>query len=68
MPPDPGRQLDLQGTLVEKIIQDHLGDLEKRKYPNIAKDLNVTPQEVMEASQIDHPRTGTETRQTLPFR
>ncbi len=45
------RQLDLQGTLVEKIIQDHLGDLEKRKYPNIAKDLNVTPQEVMEASQ-----------------
>src|ERR1700690_319118 len=38
------RQLDLQGTLVEKIIQDHLGDLEKRKYLNIAKDLNVTPQ------------------------
>lgn len=46
------RQLDLQGTLVEKIIQDHLGDLEKRKYPSIAKALNVTPQEVMEASQI----------------
>ena len=46
------RQLDLQGTLVEKIIQDHLGDLEKRKYPGIAKALNVTPQEVMEASQI----------------
>ncbi len=46
------RQLDLQGTLVEKIIEDHLGDLEKRKYPNIAKALNVTPQEVMEASHI----------------
>lgn len=46
------RQLDLQGTLVEKIIQDHLGDLEKRKYLNIAKVLNVTPQEVMEASQV----------------
>jgi len=45
------RQLDLQGTLIEKIIQDHLGDLEKRKYPNIAKALNVTIQEVMEASQ-----------------
>jgi len=45
------RQLDLQGSLVEKIIQDHLGDLEKRKYPNIAKALNVTPQEVMDASQ-----------------
>jgi RNA polymerase sigma-54 factor len=46
------RQLDLQGTLVEKIIQDHLGDLEKRKYPNIAKALNVTLQEVTEASQV----------------
>ncbi len=46
------RHLDLQGTLVAKIIQDHLGDLEKRKYPDIAKALNVTPQEVMEASQV----------------
>lgn len=46
------RQLDLQGTLVAKIIQDHLTDLEKRKYPDIAKALNVTPQEVMEASQV----------------
>ncbi len=46
------RSLDLQDTLVERIVQDHLPDLEKRKYPNIAKALNVTPQEVMEASQI----------------
>ena len=46
------RQLDLQDTLVAKIIQHHLGDLEKRKYPDIAKALNVTPQEVMEASQL----------------
>jgi len=46
------RQLDMQGTLAEKIIQAHLPDLEKRKYPNIAKTLNVTPQEVMEASQF----------------
>jgi RNA polymerase sigma-54 factor len=46
------RQLDLQGTLVEKIIQDHLVDLEKRKYSNIAKALNVTSQEVMEASHV----------------
>jgi RNA polymerase sigma-54 factor len=45
-------QLDLQGTLIEKIIQDHLPDLEKRKYPNIAKALNVTTEEVMEASQV----------------
>lgn len=46
------RQLDLQGTLVAKIIQDHLGDLETRKYPEIARALNVTTQEVMEASQV----------------
>jgi RNA polymerase sigma-54 factor len=46
------KQLDLQDTLVEKIVQDHLPDLEKRKFQNIAKILNVTPQEVQEASQI----------------
>ncbi len=46
------KQLDLQGTLVEQIVQGHLSDLEKRKYPAIAKALNVTPQEIMEASQI----------------
>ncbi len=46
------RQLDLQGTLVEKIVQDHLQDLEKRKYQAIAKVLSVTIQEVMEASQV----------------
>jgi len=45
------KQLDLQGSLVEKIIESHLPDLEKRKYATIAKVLNVTPQEVMEASQ-----------------
>jgi RNA polymerase sigma-54 factor len=45
------RQLYLQGSLVEKIIESHLPDLEKRKYAAIAKALNVTPQEVMEASQ-----------------
>jgi RNA polymerase sigma-54 factor len=46
------RQLDLGGSLVEKIILDHLPDLEKRKYPQIAKALEVTPQAVMEASQV----------------
>jgi RNA polymerase sigma-54 factor len=46
------KQLDLKGTLVEKIVQAHLPDLEKRKYPNIAKVLGVTIQEVMEASQV----------------
>jgi RNA polymerase sigma-54 factor len=46
------KSLDLGGSLVERIIQNHLSDLEKRKYPQIAKALNVTPQEVMEASQV----------------
>jgi RNA polymerase sigma-54 factor len=46
------KQLDLQGTLVEKIIEGYLPDLEKRKYLNIAKALAVTPQEVMEAAEI----------------
>jgi RNA polymerase sigma-54 factor len=46
------RQLDLQGTLVEKIILGHLPDLEKRKYQHIAKVLTVTLQEVMEASRV----------------
>ncbi len=46
------KQLDLEGSLVQKIIEEHLSDLEKRKYPQIAKTLGVTPQEVMEASQV----------------
>jgi len=46
------RHLDLENTVVEKIVANHLPDLEKRKYTNIAKTLNVTPQEVMEASQV----------------
>lgn len=46
------RQLDLEGTLVEKIVRGHLPDLETRKYQNIAKALGVTPNDVMEASRI----------------
>lgn len=46
------RQLEIRNPLVEKIIQEHLPDLEKRKYPHIAKMLNITTQEVIEASQI----------------
>ncbi len=45
------RARELTGTLVEKIILDHLPDLEKRKYAQIAKTLNVTQQDVMEASK-----------------
>jgi len=46
------RARELTGSLVEKIVQDHLPDLEKRKYQQIAKTLNVTQQDVMEASKI----------------
>ncbi|OGW27333.1 MAG: RNA polymerase sigma-54 factor [Nitrospirae bacterium GWC2_57_13] len=46
------RELDFEETLVELIIRDHLADLEKKRYAQIAKVLNVTLQDVMEASQI----------------
>lgn len=46
------RQLDLQDSLVEKIISAHLPDLEKRKYQQIAKALNVTLPEVMGAAHV----------------
>lgn len=46
------RQLDWQGTTVEKIIQQHLPDLEKKRYGNIAKALGITLQEVMDAAHV----------------
>ena len=46
------RALGLEGTLIDHIVRDHLADLEKRRYPNIAKVLNVTLEDVLEASQI----------------
>jgi RNA polymerase sigma-54 factor len=46
------KQLELQGTIIERIIQGHLTDLEKRRYQNIAKALNVTVQEILEASHF----------------
>lgn len=46
------RASGMEGTLVERIIADHLLDLEKRRYQQIAKALNVTQQDVMEASRV----------------
>jgi RNA polymerase sigma-54 factor len=46
------RALDLQGSVAEQIIRSHLTDLEKRKYQQIAKALNITQQDVMEASSF----------------
>ncbi|MFQ3574095.1 MAG: RNA polymerase factor sigma-54, partial [Thermodesulfovibrionales bacterium] len=44
--------LNLNNTLVQKIITDNLEDLEKKKYQNIAKMHNVSMQEVVEAVKI----------------
>lgn len=46
------RALGLEGSLVDRLVRDHLGDLEKRRYPSIAKVLGVEMQEVLDASQI----------------
>ena len=43
---------NLGGTLVEKIILDHLKDLEDKKYENIAKKLSVSLKDVLEAVSI----------------
>jgi RNA polymerase sigma-54 factor len=43
---------NLGGTLVEKIIMDHLADLEFKKYDRIAKCLCVTIQEVITAVSV----------------
>ncbi|MCX8070193.1 MAG: RNA polymerase sigma-54 factor [Thermodesulfovibrionales bacterium] len=44
--------LNLGGTIVEKIVQDHLADIEKRKYQVIAKKLNISENEVKSAVSI----------------
>jgi len=46
------RQLGMAGSLVEAILRDHLGELENRKYPVIAKMLEVTLEEVLGAAKI----------------
>lgn len=42
----------LEGTLVEKILMDHLKDLEDKRYENIAKKLGVSMDEVISAVSI----------------
>ena len=46
------RQLGLQGSLVETIIDRHLPDLEKKRYAAIAKAEDATPEEVYQASKV----------------
>ncbi|NOY83348.1 MAG: RNA polymerase factor sigma-54 [Nitrospirae bacterium] len=45
-------QLDLSGSLVESMIKNHLVDLEKKRYQNIAKACDATVEAVVEASKI----------------
>ncbi len=54
-------QLGMQDTLVEKILQDHVPELENRRYQMIAKALNVTLDEILGAARIIsglEPRPG----------
>lgn len=44
--------LDLEDTLVQKIVEQNLDDLQKRKYGQIAKMHGVTPDEVMAAVRV----------------
>jgi RNA polymerase sigma-54 factor len=44
-------QLGLQGSLIEGMVS-HLEDLEKRRYPVIAKALGVSVEEVVQASRV----------------
>jgi RNA polymerase sigma-54 factor len=43
---------NLAGTIVEKILLNHLENLENKRYDKIAKGLSVTPEEVLSAISI----------------
>ncbi|OEU49966.1 MAG: RNA polymerase sigma-54 factor [Desulfuromonadales bacterium C00003096] len=46
------QQLDMEGSLVERILQHHMAELETRKYPAIAKSLEESLDDVLGAAQI----------------
>lgn len=46
------RSLGMKGSIVEKILQNHLGDLEKRNYKQIVRVLKVDMNQVLMASRI----------------
>lgn len=45
-------QLGMRGSLVEKILSDHIAELETRRYPVIAKALGISLDEVLAAAKI----------------
>jgi RNA polymerase sigma-54 factor len=42
----------LKGSIVEAVVQHHLKDLEKRQYAKVAKALDVTVEEVFQATKV----------------
>jgi RNA polymerase sigma-54 factor len=42
----------LGGSIAERILSDHMKDLEKRRYPQIAKGLGVSLEEVLDAVSV----------------
>jgi RNA polymerase sigma-54 factor len=42
----------LKGSIVEAIIRNHLKDLEKKQYARVAKALDVTVEEVLQATKV----------------
>jgi len=58
------RQLGMQGSLVEQILLNHIGDLETRRYPAIAKALGTSLDEVIVAAKLI---SGLDPRPGAPF-
>lgn len=46
------QQLGMEGSLVEQVLQHHIAELETRKYPAIAKALEVSLDDVLGAARI----------------
>ena len=54
----------LKGSIVEAVVQHHLKDLEKKQYAKIAKALDVTVEEVFQATKVIE---GLEPKPGRPF-
>lgn len=46
------RYLGLEGSVVEEIVKNHLFDIEKKRYQSIAKELNVSLNDVLAALKV----------------
>jgi len=44
--------LEMQGTVIESMLREHLGELENKKYQVIAKSLDVSLDEVLSAAKV----------------